>query len=85
MRKQDRLVFEDMRQKMNFFEKKLEDFGRELKNQELEILYLRNLVEEQRAKKREGKLKAVQVPPDRAEELRQEREAKKRKETTLPG
>ena len=85
MKKADRLVFEDMRQKVNLFEKRLEDLKREIKNQELEIAYLRSLVDEVRSKRPKGKLKAVQVPENKAEEVKREREKKRNLESGLPG
>ena len=85
MRKQDRLIFEDMRQKVNLLEKRLEDLKREIKNQELEIAYLRSLVDEVRSKRPKGKLKAVQVPENKAEEVKREREKKRNLESGLPG
>ena len=80
MKKQDRLVFEDMRQKVNLLEKQLGDLSRDLKNQELELTYLRNLVDELRSKKPRGKLQAVQVPEDKAEQVAREKASRERME-----
>ena len=85
MRKSDRMVLENNRQATSLLKKNFDNLEKELKRQGEEIEHLLGLVEEMQVSRPKGKLRAVQVPPDRAEELRREREEKKRMENTLPG
>ena len=85
MKKQDRLLIENNRQMAKMLRKDLDDLLAKVEGQGA---LLTELYSEVQSFKKHGKrklLKAVQVPEDKAEQVRRERAAKKRMESNLPG
>ena len=85
MRKQDRLLIEDTRQMTKMLRKDLDELLAKVEGQGALLTELYSEV--QSFKKHRGKrlLKAVQVPENKAEQVKRERAKKRNLESGLPG